>query len=990
MARVRPLGDKEYDPNSFELGILSFWDEEAIYHKIKESRKGSRKFYFLDGPPYPSSEEPHPGTSWNKILKDVVVRFYRSLGFDVNDTPGWDTHGLPIEVLTEGVIGLKRKGEIKRFGVENFIQKCREIVDHNTKGMTGSFKDLGVSLDWTEPYITHRESYVESIWWALKRIWQTQGIKKGLKVVSWCPRCETVLADYELNEYKDLADPSIYVKFRIRGKDRESLLIWTTTPWTLPGNVAVMVHPEYEYARVKVGGEILIMAKALVDKALGEVGVADYEIVETLPGSSLEGLEYEYPLADQIPALKGLRDAHRVILSSEFVTLEEGTGCVHTAPGHGEEDYEIAHLRYDLPVISPIDDQGRFTGEAGKYEGRYAKEANEMIVQDLKERGALFFEGKVVHRYPVCWRCKTPLLTRATDQWYISIEDLRERLVQECETVEWIPRWAGERRFKNWLLEARDWIISRQRFWGTPIPIWRCEECGEMEAIGSREELERNAGEEVVSLHRPWVDELTWSCECGGAMRRVPDILDVWFDSGAAFYASLNFPMEKGVLERWMPIDFVVEGLDQIPNGWFYSLLREGVLLFGEVPYRTVLIHGMMLDEKGHEMHKSLGNFVPARDIVRKHGRDSFRAFLLSKTPWSDVRFSWKEIENARRRLNVIWNVYSFACLYLSGLELDENLALQHGAELGPEDAWVLSKVTSVLQAAEALMKEKMIHEAFRILSGFVIEDLSHLYIRFVRDKLRSRASAERELRASVLYLVLRRTLTALAPFIPFISEKIYTDSMRQEGDPLSIHMLPWPQPIPGAEDKELEELMALARRVLNAINVARSAAGIKKRQPLAQAWVLTSQGAVDEAIEAFGGLLKGEGNIEEIMTTDKVEGPLERFSASEFEGGVLYLDKRIGADEMAKGLAAEVRRRIQQMRKEMRLTRGVETIDVWILADEELRVRVEPYLDSIAWDIGAENISFVKDTEEAPGDTHSKEWFIDGRRIEVWVKKAQ
>jgi len=985
MARVRLLANRQYDPTKFEEEILKFWLEERVYERIREMRKENKKFYFLDGPPYPSSEEPHPGTAWNKILKDVVIRYFRSIGMNVNDRPGWDTHGLPIEVLTEKNLGIGRKNEIKDFGVSEFIEKCKELASHNLKSMTETFKQLGVSMNWDNPYLTFENDYIESIWWSIKEIWNKGRIRLGLKVVHWCPRCETVLADYELNEYKELADPSIYVKFRILGDENQSILIWTTTPWTLPGNVAVMVNPDFQYAKVRVGNEYLIMAADLVEKVFEETGIEDYEIVETFPGSKLEGLKYEHPLADFIPVQREVE--HKVVLSKEFVTLEEGTGCVHAAPGHGEEDFEVCYVGYKMPVLSPVDDQGVFTKDAGKYEGLEVRNANDIIISDLREKGSLLWSGKIVHKYPICWRCKTPLIMRATEQWFIKLEDLRSKLVEECMKAKWLPAWAGERRFKNWLMEARDWIISRQRFWGTPIPIWRCNSCGKLEVIGSKRQLEEKTGRTIKDLHKHVVDGLTWRCECGGVMKRIPDILDVWYDSGAAFYASLNFPKQEKALREWMPVNFVVEGLDQVPNGWFYSLLRLGVLLFNSIPYETVMVHGMMLDEQGREMHKSLGNFVPVIQIVSKYGRDAFRAFVISKTPWSDIRFSWRELENSFKKLNIIWNVYAFLGLYCSQNELEESFVLRNLDTLDPEDRWILSRAERVLMEVKNKMDELHIHEAFNQILDFIINDLSRLYIRLAREKLKSQDV--RKLVGSLLYMILKRTLVMLAPFLPFISEKIYQESFRQDTDPESIHMIDWPESRPDLINDHLEAEMEAARSVLEAINIARASAKIKRRQPLRRALVSTANPTLKKALKEFSLLFRIGGNISEVKALTPDQKPEGKFSVVEFDKGTLYLDIEITQEELTAGLIADIRRRIQEMRKELGLRKGLEKIDCWILLDSTTRGMIEPKITSIIEDVDARQLKLVEDQKEVPEGCFFKEWDLDGRRILIWIQKV-
>ena len=674
MPYVGKLPEK-YEPQKIEEEILKFWEEQRVYEKIRAMSKDKPKFYFLDGPPYPSSGTPHIGTVWNKVIKDVIIRHRRLKGFNVRDQPGYDTHGLPIEVAAEKTLGLESKKDIvEKVGVEKFIKTCKSLALNNAKEMSRHFNNVGVSMNWQTPYYTLDPKYIELAWWMIKKAHERGLLTKGLKVVHWCPRCETVLADYEVSEYKDLEDPSIYVKFPIEGKENEYILVWTTTPWTLPANVAVMVNPNLDYVKVEYKGEKYILVKDRLNHVFKEeLKDENYKVLETFKGAKLEGLRYIPPLLDEVYIQKKLHDnpnTHRVVLSEEYVSPYEGTGCVHSAPGHGHEDYEVS-LRYNLPVVSPVNSQGVFTEEAGKYKGMKVKEANKYIIEDLKRKGLLLHATTIIHKYPVCWRCKTPLIIRATEQWYIKVTELKDKIISEAEKAKWIPEWALD-RFKNWLKNLRDWVISRQRYWGTPIPIWECKNCGHMEVVGSLKELKRLSVEdiELKDLHKPWVDHVKLKCpKCGGVMERVPDVLDVWFDSGIAFYASL------GSLEAWdklKPVDFIVEGHDQIA-GWFFSLLRAGVIGFDSIPYKVVLVHGFMLDEKGREMHKSLGNYVSPDEVIEKYGRDTLRFWVTQSTVWEDIRFNWRALNLTFKDLNIVWNVYLFASTYMNLDKFDPN-----------------------------------------------------------------------------------------------------------------------------------------------------------------------------------------------------------------------------------------------------------------------------------------------------------------------------
>jgi len=862
-----------YNPGRVEARVRQHWTDHRTYERVKELRRSGEDFFFVDGPPYTTGHI-HLGTAWNKILKDAILRYHRMCGKNVVGRAGYDMHGLPIEVRVEQGLGFSSKKDIEDYGIARFIERCREFAESHRDIMSEEFMKLGVWLDFADPYQTITDDYIEAAWWTIKQAHARGLLEQGFRVVNWCPRCETAIADSEV-EYWDRTDPSILVAFPLAGRPAERLVIWTTTPWTLPANVAVAVDPDARYARVRAEkggtGVVLVIAEAQVEDVLRRGRYTGYEVLETFDGADLVGTVYESPLAGRVPRQREIE--HRVV-AADFVTLDN-TGLVHIAPGHGWDDYLLG-LREGLEIFCPVDAGGCFTAEGGAYADMFVKDADMIIIDDLGD--ALLAREEITHRYGHCWRCKTPIIYRATEQWFLRATAIRDRMLDEIGKTDWYPPWAGSARFRDFVLDARDWCISRQRYWGIPLPIWTCPDCGQMRVMGTLAELSEAAGEAVPDPHRPYVDDLTVPCPCGGEMRRVEDIFDVWFDSAVASWATLGFPRETARFERLWPADFITEGQDQT-RGWFYSQLGASTVAFDRSPYKSVLMHGFALDAEGRKMSKSFGNVVTPREVVDAHGVDVLRLYILSaNAPWDDLKFNWDGVKTVHRTLNILWNVYRFPLPYMvldgfapatgDGPWNGEYVA-RHRRDLPDEDRWILSRIATLARRATGAMGEYRLHQVTREISTFILEDLSRWYVQIVRPRMWLEEDAPEKRHAyETMYHVLRRLVQLLAPFAPYLAEAIYTN-LRTPADPESVHMLDWFSGEGEVTEPDLESAMEVIRDFDDAVANARQEGRRKLRWPVAEVVVATDDDGIASAIGRLNRLARMRANARSVRVVN-------------------------------------------------------------------------------------------------------------------------
>ena len=842
-----------------EQEVLDFWNANNVFEQSIKNNEGHEEFTFYDGPPT-ANGKPHIGHVLTRVMKDIIPRYQTMKGKHVLRKAGWDTHGLPVELEIEKKLGLDGKQDIEKYGIEPFIKECKQSVWKYTDEWKKMSDRLGYWVDMEHPYVTYDDNYIESVWWALKTIAEKGLLYKGYKIVPYCPRCGTALSSHEVAQgYKDVKEKSVYVKFKIKGKDNAYFLVWTTTPWTLPSNVALCMNAEYDYVEIKVGDETYVLAEALVPTLF-----EDYEVISRKKGKDYEYTEYEpmFPYA-----LGTFKEKAFYVVNDPYVTLTDGTGIVHIAPAFGEDD-SLVGKKYNLPFVQMVNDRGRFIDAVEPYKGMFVKDADKLIIKDLKESGVLFKDVLFEHSYPFCWRCNTPLLYYARSSWFIKTTAIKEQLIASNKSVNWMPETIGTGRMGNFLENVIDWGLSRERYWGTPLPVWVCEDCGEIHVMGSKKELKEMCGiEGDIELHRPYIDVPTCKCpKCGGKMKRVKEVIDCWFDSGSMPFAQFHYPFEnKELFEKHFPADFISEAVDQT-RGWFYTLLTISTLLFGKSPFKNCIVLGHVNDKNGIKMSKHLGNVVDPWSVLDKQGADAVRwYFYTSSAPWLPSRFYEEAVSEGQRKfMGTLWNTYAFFVLYADIDKYDPSKYDIKKCKLTLMDKWVLSKLNTLIKVVDKGLAEYKTFETARYIQDFT-DELSNWYVRRGRERYWGSGMTEDKAAAyTTLYTVLVTLCKIAAPYVPFMAESMYRNLAPEffDNEPISVHLCSYPVADESMIDEELEKGMEDVLEIVALGRAARNGSNIKNRQPLKKLYVATDRKV--NLTEGLYNIAKDELNIKE------------------------------------------------------------------------------------------------------------------------------
>ncbi|MFP4424759.1 MAG: isoleucine--tRNA ligase [Candidatus Woesearchaeota archaeon] len=1014
---------ERYNFKQIESEILDYWKKNLIYKKAKKKNQGKQPFTYLDGPPYTSGKI-HLGTAWGKSLRDCIMRFKRMAGFDVWDRAGFDMHGLPTENKVASRFNFERKEQIEEFGVEKFQKECEKFCIENMDVMINDFTNMGVWMDFENPYMPIKPEFIEGVWHITKKAYNNKRLYKGAKVMTWCPRCATSVSKHEL-EYKQVTDDSIFVKFKV--KHNEYLIIWTTTPWTIPFNLAVMVNPDILYVRIQVEEEVWIVAKELVDSFMKTVD-KDYKILEEFKGKTLEGKKYEHIFYNEnnvYEELKEYKNAFTVILS-ENVDISAGTGLVHTAPGCGPEDYEVGK-KYGLPAFNELDQYGTFSERMKKFAGLVAKRDDHIFIEYIDNMGALVAKTKISHDYPTCWRCHGPVVFRPTEQWFFKVEDLRERMIELNKQVNWIPK-AAFNAFESWLENIKDNGVTRQRYWGTPVPIWQCD-CGEEIVIGSVSELKEKAGAVPENLHKPWIDKVTIPCpSCKEDMHRIPDIFDVWIDAGCAGFLCYDYPRREDLFKRYYPADLILEGKDQI-RGWFNLLMVISTLGFDSSAFKNVYMHGFINDYRGEKMSKSLGNITSPQEVIDEHGSDVLRYYLIGAAKAGhDMNYNPEDPKTKMKNVLILWNLhrYLFDALETTGYIPDK----VKGEAI--EEQYALSRLNSMIKDATEAFETYHIYKVPGIIEETFL-DFSRNYVQFVRDRINEKDVV------NMLATFMIEVIKVFAPVAPFMTEQIFLnlkEPLKLEKE--SIHLYDWPSYDKGLIDTGLEAEMEIASRVVQAALSSREKSQIGLRWPIKKLIIQT-----EEHLDRVIGIIKTQVNCKEIETVKEFEhitysvkpdykqiGQLakqdtqavvaalesgdvikkaleeggytvsvgentytlttdhlsvvseiaEGWAGSEFSGGAVYFRTELDEELINEGYAREIIRRVQNARKNANLKK-VDRIDLGLVGDE-LKPIISEWKDHIKEKVGAN----VLHDEKIPAD-HEETATIKGKELKIFIK---